>query len=95
MAVTLARDTIACPRCGTQRVVTQRQRRRHNASTNGILCSICRGIGETRAFSDNDLAFWLRRYGVKPPADVPVRQFIAEGGCPADLVAFAHDIFPP
>lgn len=93
MSVTVARDTIVCPKCGTQRVVTLRQRRR-STSEGGILCSTCRGIGSTRRFSDDDLRFWLRRYGCPCPPETPVRQFIAAGGCPPELVELARDAFP-
>lgn len=95
MAVTIARDAIRCPRCGTQRVVTQRQRRRAQTTTGGILCSVCRGVGETRAFTDADIVWWLRRFDCDPPKHVPVRTFIAAGGTPAELVEFAHSVFPP
>jgi hypothetical protein len=95
MAVTVMRDTIACPRCGNRRVVTQRQRRRASATQGGILCTTCRGIGETRAFSDSDIAWWLRRFGANPPAGLPVRAFVASGGAPAELVELAHDVYPP
>jgi DNA-directed RNA polymerase subunit RPC12/RpoP len=93
MTITIARDTIVCPKCGSQRIVTHRQRRR-SLSEGGILCSICRGIGTTRRFSDEDLRFWLRRYGTPCPRGVPVRQFIAAGGCPNELVELARDAFP-
>lgn len=93
MTVTVARDTIVCPKCGSQRVVTLRQRRR-SLSEGGILCAICRGIGTTRSFSDEDLRFWLRRYDAPCPRDVPVRQYIAAGGAPPELVELARDAFP-
>lgn len=93
MSVTVARDTIACPKCGSQRIVTHRQRRR-SLSEGGILCSTCRGIGSTRRFTDDDLRFWLRRYNCPCPTGTPVRQFIAAGGCPPELIELARDVFP-
>lgn len=93
MTVTVARDTIVCPRCGSQRIVTTRQRRRSLAD-GGIPCSNCRGIGQTRGFTDNDLRFWLRRFDCPCPTDVPVRTFIAAGGAPAELVELAKAVYP-
>lgn len=93
MTVTVARDTIVCPKCGSQRIVTFRQRRRAT-SEGGILCTTCRGIGPTRSYTEDHLRFWLDRYGTPCPADMPVRTFIAAGGAPEALVKLAHDIFP-
>lgn len=95
MAVTVMRDTIVCPHCKNPRVVTARQRRRAASTEGGILCSVCRGIGETRAFNDGDVAWWLRRFGVSPPRTMTASAFVASGGAPADLVELAHDVFPP
>lgn len=94
MAVTVMRDTIVCPGCGSQRVVTHRQRRRAHARDGGILCSICRGFGVTRAYDEADLRFWLRRYGTPCPPGTPVRQFLAAGGAPQELIDLAQQVFP-
>jgi hypothetical protein len=95
MTVTVMRDTIDCPRCGARRVVTARQRRRHMASNAGILCTKCRGIGDTRAFTDADIAWWVKRFGGEVPKGLPVRALVASGGAPPELVEFAHSVFPP
>lgn len=92
MSITVARDTIVCPRCGSQRVVTTRQRRR-SISEGGIPCSNCRGVGQTRSYSENDLRFWLRRFGTAVPSGTPVRDFIVAGGAPAELIEMAKQIY--
>lgn len=94
MAVTVARDTIVCPTCGSQRVVTIRQARRARTLANGIPCTVCRGIGPTRPVRDEDYRWWLRRYGVKCPADVSPREFIVASGVPPELAELALDVFP-
>lgn len=88
-----APQTIRCPGCGQHRVVTHRQHRRARAE-GGILCSACRGSAPTRQFKDADLRYWLTAYGATPAARQPVRQFIAAGGAPAELVELARAIFP-
>jgi hypothetical protein len=93
MTVTVARDTIVCPKCGNQRIVSMRQRRR-TVVEGGGLCTTCRGVGQTRPFQDDDLRFWLRRYGAEVPAGEDVSRFIAAGGCPPELAELAHDAFP-
>lgn len=94
MAISVARDVIVCPRCGGERIVTQRQSRRAQAQGGGILCSVCRGGGTTRAFSERDLRFWLNHFGAPVPRGVPARKFIAAGGAPPELVDLAHTLFP-
>jgi hypothetical protein len=93
MTVTVMRDTITCPGCGSQRVVTLRQRRR-STQMGGIPCTNCRGGKNTRSCSESDLRYWLRRYGVTCPTDTPVRQFIAAGGAPHELVQLAQECYP-
>lgn len=96
MTVTVMRqskNTIACPGCGKQRVVTIRQSRR-STQVGGILCVTCRGGQTTRTSSDADLRFWLDRFGAECPKDVPVRQFLAAGGAPHDLVQLAQECYP-
>ena len=94
MTVTVMRDTICCPKCGSERLVTHRQARRSN-SLGGILCTTCRGIGPSRRHNDDDLHFWLNRYGTTCPTDMPVSTFIAAGGAPPELVQLAQAVFPP
>jgi hypothetical protein len=93
MTVTVMRDTIVCHGCGGQRVVTHRQRRR-SIQVGGILCNTCRGVSQTRKHSESDLRFWLRQYGVTCPTDTPVREFIAAGGAPHELVQLAQEVYP-
>lgn len=85
-------STIQCPRCGEHRVVTHRQSRRAR-SEGGILCTACRGGSEVRQHADSDLRYWLHAYGAKPAPKTPVRQFIAAGGAPPELVELAQAIF--
>ena len=88
-----AHDTITCPGCGGKRQVTHRQRRRAN-SEGGILCATCRGGSAVRRCSDADIRYWLEAYGSAPAPRTPVRQHIAAGGAPPELVALARSIFP-
>jgi hypothetical protein len=94
VTVTVARNTITCPKCGSQRIVSHRQSRRATSPQGSGLCSNCRGIGTTRRFKDEHLHFWLNRYDTTCPPDMPVRTFIAAGGAPAELVELARDAFP-
>jgi hypothetical protein len=91
MAVSVARDTIACPKCGSRRVVSNRQVR-FARQKGGIPCASCRGA--VRPVKDEDLRFWLRRFGVNAPRGVPVRDFITAGGAPRELVVLAQETFP-
>lgn len=93
MAVTVAREVITCHQCGGHRTVTDRSRRR-SEQAGGIACASCRGVGATRRCSDGDLRFWLRRFGAAPPRGMPVREFLAAGGAPAELVELARETFP-
>jgi DNA-directed RNA polymerase subunit RPC12/RpoP len=93
MAVTVAREVIACGTCGHRRVVTDRSRRR-SEQKGGIPCANCRGVGATKRVSDGDLRFWLRRFGASPPRGTPIRQFITAGGAPPELVELAREAFP-
>ncbi len=93
MAVTVARETITCHGCGSHRVVSDRSRRR-SEQQGGILCGECRGVGLTRRVADSDLRWWLRVYGVNPARGTPIRQFIAAGGAPQELVELAREVYP-
>jgi hypothetical protein len=93
MTVTVMRDTIVCPGCGGRRVVSARQLRTSRLR-GGILCTSCRGGSSTRTCKDGDLRFWLGTYGVEVPLGVPVREFIAAGGAPRDLVELARECYP-
>ncbi len=93
MAVTIAREVISCHQCGSQRVVTDRSRRR-SEQKGGIPCASCRGVGSTLRCSDGDLRFWLRRFGAAPPSGAPVREFIVAGGAPQALVDLARQVHP-
>ena len=93
MTVTAMRDTIACPTCGSVRVVSARQRRR-SAAKGHIPCAGCRGQTQTRSFREGDLGFWLRAYDSVPPKGMSARDFITAGGAPAELVQLARSAFP-
>lgn len=93
MAVTVARDTIICPGCGGRRIVSDRQVR-FARSRGGIPCANCRGVSAGSKVSDSDFRFWLRRFGVNAPRDMPVREFIAAGGAPPDLIELAQQCNP-
>lgn len=93
MSVTVARDTIVCPRCQSQRIVSLRQRRR--AVSEGLgLCSTCRGVRDTRPFKDEHLSYWLDRYNAPCPQGQTPSEFIAAGGCPPELKELAMDCYP-
>lgn len=94
MAVTVARDTIVCPLCGSRRVVTLRQRRRAFSRDEGIPCATCRGVADTKPFSEGDLSFWLLRFGVRVPDGTDARSFVLAGGAPPELVELAKQAFP-
>lgn len=93
MAVTVARDTIVCPGCGSQRRVSDRQARM-SRTRGGIPCTNCRGISPTRKATESDFRFWLRHFGVDAPRGTPVREFIAAGGAPHELVQLAQEVYP-
>lgn len=93
MTVTAMRNTITCRGCGNQRVVTLRQRRR-STQVGGILCTNCRGGNNTKAHTDSDLRYWLKRYGANCPTDTPAREFIVAGGAPHELVQLAQECYP-
>lgn len=95
MPISVANDTCVCPSCGKQRIVTVRQARRAHQQ-GGIPCQTCRGLNPSRyKVKDTDLRYWLNRYGTRVPHNTPVRDFIAAGGAPHDLVNLAQTIFPP
>ncbi len=93
MAVSVARDTIVCPGCGGRRVVSLRQVRSARQQ-GGIPCASCRGRSSVVSAPDSAFRFWLDRFGVTAPKDVPVREFITAGGAPADLVELARQCYP-
>jgi hypothetical protein len=93
LAVTVARDTIVCPTCSGQRIVTSRQAR-ESRQRGGIPCSSCRGLGKTIKTRDEDFDFWLNRFGVQAPTGVTAREFITAGGAPRDLVQLARECYP-
>ncbi len=96
MTVTVMREQsrITCPRCTTERVVSPTWSRR-SAKQGGTLCASCRGRGKVRQHRESDLRFWLNAFGVSVPARTPVRQFLAAGGAPPELVELARQVWPP
>lgn len=83
---------VRCPRCGSTRVLSPRHARRVRAGVHNGLCSACRGV--RREVSEPNLRFWLDAYQAPCPAKTPVRQFIAAGGAPDELVTLARTIWP-
>jgi hypothetical protein len=96
MTVTVMREQsrICCPGCHSSRVVSPTWSRR-SAKAGGTLCTSCRGRQSVRKHRESDLRFWLSAFGVVVPARTPVRQFLAAGGAPPELVELAKQVWPP
>ena len=88
-----ARDIVACPQCGSRRIVDARTARR-SRQNGAIPCAQCRGQSATRVARDSDFRFWLNAYGSEPPRGTKVREFALSGGAPPELVAFAAQCYP-
>jgi hypothetical protein len=87
-----ALPTIRCPHCGSHRVVTHRQERRARLE-GATACATCRSGSNVRSVRERDLRFWFDAYGSPQPPQ-PIRQAIAAGGAPPELVELARSIFP-
>jgi transposase-like protein len=83
---------VRCPSCGHTRVVTARQARRVRAGEHNGVCRDCRG--HRKPSTDENLRFWLERYGTTPAAGVSARATIVAGGAPHELVILATTVFP-
>lgn len=84
-------QTLVCPGCGSERVVSYENYRRIVRGELSGKCRLCPGEHLNPVPTDADRKFWLRSFGVPAAAlrNTTALDYIGEHGLPAELALVA------